>query len=148
VKTHQRFAYHTGRDDGSIHVNVTKDLSLFTGDGSFPGQGPTACDCAWIELFRPQLIRGDSLAVNSPDFWQPGVFHTEHLVNMSHHNYHEEPNVRFTPDSKMVIFTGNMFGPSYVFGVEVEKAVNPPAADVMSTMELAKKYNPVDPPQR
>jgi oligogalacturonide lyase len=78
VKTGQRFAYHTGRDDGSIHVNVTKDLSLFTGDGTFPGQGPTARDCAWIELFHPQLVRGDSLAVNSPDFWQPGVFHTEH----------------------------------------------------------------------
>jgi oligogalacturonide lyase len=48
----------------------------------------------------------------------------------------------------MVIFTGNMFGPSYVFGVEIDKAVNPPAADVMSTTELAKKYNPVDPPLR
>jgi oligogalacturonide lyase len=148
VKTGQRFAYHTGRDDGSIHVNVTKDLSLFTGDGTFPGQGPTARDSAWIELFRPEMVRGDSLAVNSPDFWQPGVFHTEHLVNMSHHNYHEEPNVRFTPDNKMVIFTGNMFGPSYVFGVEIEKAVNPPAADVVSTTELARKFNPVNPPQR
>jgi hypothetical protein len=30
----------------------------------------------------------------------------------------------------------------------VEKAVNPPAADVVSTTELAKKYNPVDPPLR
>jgi oligogalacturonide lyase len=148
VKTGQRFAYHTGHDDGSIHVNVTRDLSLFTGDGTFPGQGPTARDSAWIELFRPQMIRGDSLAVNLPDFWQPGIFHTEHLVSMSHHNYHEEPNVRFTPDNKMVIFTGNMFGPSYVFAVEVEKAVNPPAADVISTTELAKKYNPVDPPLR
>jgi oligogalacturonide lyase len=56
--------------------------------------------------------------------------------------------VRFTPDNKMVIFTGNMFGPSYVFGVEVEKAVNPPPADVMSTTELATKYNPVNPPLR
>jgi oligogalacturonide lyase len=48
----------------------------------------------------------------------------------------------------MVIFTGNMFGPSYVFGVEIDKAVNPAAADVMSTTELAKKFNPVDPPAR
>jgi oligogalacturonide lyase len=148
VKTGERIAYHIQRDDSSIHVNVTKDLSLFTGDGSFPGQGPNARDCAWIMLFRPQMIKGDALAVNSPDFWQPGIFHTEKLVNMSHHNYHEEPNVRFTPDNKMVIFTGNMFGPSYVFGVEVDKAANPPAAEVMSTTELAKKFNPVDPPMR
>jgi oligogalacturonide lyase len=148
VKTGQRFAYHTNHDDGSIHVNVTKDLSLFAGDGSFSSKGPQARDCSWIMVFRPQLIRGDATAINSPDFWQPGIFHTERLVNMEHHNYHEEPNVRFTPDNKMVIFTGNIFGPSYVFGVEVEKAVDPPATDVVSTTELAKKFNPVDPPQR
>ncbi len=100
-------------------------------------------------LFHPQLIRGDSLAVNSPDFWQPGTFRTETVSSTCRTtNYHEEPNVRFTPDNKMVIFTGNMFGPSYVFGVEVDKAVNPPAADVMSTTELARKFNPVDPPQK
>ena len=86
--------------------------------------------------------------LNAPDFWQPGVFHSEHLVNMSRHNYREEPNVRFSPDKKLVIFTSNMFGPSYVFGVEVAKAVDPPAADVVSTTELASRYNPVNPPQR
>ncbi len=48
---------------------------------------------------------------------------------MSHHNYREEPNVRFSPDKTLVIFTSNMFGPSYVFGVEVAKA-DPSAADV------------------
>jgi oligogalacturonide lyase len=65
---------------------------------------------------------------------------------MSRHNYREEPNVRFTPDKKLVLFTGNMFGPSYLFGVEVAKADNPPAEDVVSTPELAKRFNPVDPP--
>ena len=43
---------------------------------------------------------------------------------MSRHNYRLEPNVRFTPDEKMVLFTSNMFGPSYVFGVEVDKAAS------------------------
>jgi oligogalacturonide lyase len=148
VQTGKRFAYKTNHDDGSIHVNVTKDLSLFAGDGSFGSKAPGGHDCSWIMVFYPQLLRGDALAVNTPDFWQPGTLRTERLVNMEHHNYHEEPNVRFTPDNKMVIFTGNMFGPSYVFGVEIEKAVDPPAADVMSTTELAKKYNPVDPPAR
>jgi oligogalacturonide lyase len=79
-------------------------------------------------------------------FWQPGVFHSERLVNMSHHNYREEPNVRFSPDKKLVLFTSNMFGPSYVFGAEVAKADNPPAQDVQSTPELARRFNPVDPP--
>ena len=43
---------------------------------------------------------------------------------MSKHNYALEPNVRFTPDMKMIIFRSNMFGPTYVFGVEIAKAVN------------------------
>jgi oligogalacturonide lyase len=38
-----------------------------------------------------------------------------------------------------------MFGPSYIFGVETTKAVKPPAADVQSTPDLARKYNPVEP---
>jgi oligogalacturonide lyase len=65
---------------------------------------------------------------------------------MSHHYYREEPNVRFSPDKTLVIFTSNMFGPSYVFGAEVAKADNPPREDVQSTPDLARKFNPVEPP--
>ncbi len=68
----------------------------------------------------PELIK--NTGETSPKFIQPGVFHAEKLVNMSKHNYTLEPNVSFTPDSKMVIFRSNMFGPTYVFGVEVAKA--------------------------
>lgn len=146
LKTGQRIAYHMQRDEWSIHFNLTKDLDLFCGDGGDPGQVAKARDGEWIELFRPQLVRGGDGALNSPTFWQPGVFRSEHLVNMSHHNYREEPNVRFSPDKKLVLFTSNMFGPSYVFAAEVAKADNPPAADVQSTPELARKFNPVDPP--
>jgi oligogalacturonide lyase len=146
LKTGERIAYHMQRDEWSIHFNLTKDLDLFTGDGGDPGQVARATDGEWIELFHPQLIKGGDGALNSPDFWQPGVFHSEHLVNMSHHYYREEPNVRFSPDKKLVIFTSNMFGPSYVFGAEVEKAVNPAADEVVSTPELARRYNPTDPP--
>jgi oligogalacturonide lyase len=84
--------------------------------------------------------------LNESTFWQPGVFHSERLVNMSHHYYREEPNVRFSPDKTLVLFTSNMFGPSYVFAAEVTKAVDPPADDVQSTPELARKFIPVDPP--
>ncbi|HEU5340147.1 oligogalacturonate lyase family protein [Edaphobacter sp.] len=146
LETGKRTAYHMQRNEWSIHFNLTKDLDLFCGDGGDPGQVAHAKDGEWIELFHPQMITGDSGALNDPSFWQPGVFHAEHLVNMSHHYYREEPNVRFSPDKKLVIFTSNMFGPSYVFGAEVQKAVNPPAADVVSTPDLARKYNPVNPP--
>ena len=144
LKTGQQTAYHLQRDEWSIHFNLTKDLDLFCGDGGDPGQVARAKDGEWIELFHPELMKIGEGALNSPDFWRPGVFHSEHLVNMSHHNYREEPNVRFSPDKKLVIFTSNMFGPSYVFGAEVAKA-DAAATDVQSTPELARQFNSVDP---
>lgn len=144
LATGQRTAYHMERNEWSIHFNVTQDASLFTGDGGDPGQVAHAPDGEWIELFHPQMIQLDG-ALNSSDFWQPGVFHAEHLVNMAHHNYRLEPNVRFSPDRKLVIFTSNMFGPSYVFGVEVSKATDVNPADIHSTPKLASKFNPVNP---
>jgi oligogalacturonide lyase len=146
LKTGARTAYHMQRNEWGIHFNLTRDLSLFCDDGGDPGQVARARDGEWIELLHPQMITGGPGALNEPGYWQPGVFHAEHLVNMSHHYYREEPNVRFSPDQSLVIFTSNMFGPSYVFGVEVDKAVNPPADEVQSTPDLARQYNPTDPP--
>jgi oligogalacturonide lyase len=120
VETHAKAAYHLQRNDWSIHYNVSGDGKLFAGDGADPGQSAAAPDGEWIELFRPEAITAEG-ELNEPGFWQPGVFRTEHLVNMKWHNYRMEPNVRFSPDNSMVIFSSNMFGPSYVFGVEVKK---------------------------
>jgi oligogalacturonide lyase len=144
LKTGQRTAFHLQRDEWGIHFNLTKDLSLFCDDGGDPGQVARAKNGEWIELLHPEMQKVGAGALNDPDFWQPGVFHSEHLVNMSHHNYREEPNVRFSPDKKLVIFTSNMFGPSYVFGVEVAKA-DAAATDVQSTPDLARQFNPVEP---
>ena len=120
LETRERRWYHLQRDEWSIHFNLTADEGLFCGDGGDKGQVARATDGKWIELFRPELF--DVNGENDKDFIQPGVFHSERLVNMSKHNYKLEPNVRFSPDASMVIFTSNMFGGSYVFGVEVEKA--------------------------
>ncbi len=144
LATGKRVAYHMSRNEWSIHFNLTQDASLFTGDGGDPGQVAHAPDGEWLELFHPEMIPLDG-ALNSPDYWQPGVFHAEHLVNMAHHNYRLEPNVRFSPDRKMVIFTSNMFGPSYVFGVEVQKAADAKAGEIHSTPKLAARFNPVNP---
>jgi oligogalacturonide lyase len=54
--------------------------------------------------------------------------------------------VRFSPDKSMVFFTSNIFGPSYVFGVETAKAVNPDPAEVQSTPALGEQFNPGTPP--
>jgi oligogalacturonide lyase len=143
LETHKHTAYHMQRNDWSIHFNLTQDLDMFCGDGGDSGQVAQAQDGEWIELFHPRMITGDSGALNSPTFWQPGVFQAEHLVNMAHHNYRAEPNPRFSPDKKYVFFTSNMFGRSYVFAAEVAKATD--LSGAVSTPELATKYNPIMP---
>jgi len=143
LETHKRIAYHLQRNEWSIHFNLTKDLDLFCGDGGDSGQVAQAPDGEWIELFRPQMMGGTEGALSEPNFFQPGVFRSEHLVNMAHQNYRAEPNPRFSPDKKYVFFTSNMFGRSYVFAVEVAKATDLTGA--VSTPELATKYNPIMP---
>jgi oligogalacturonide lyase len=121
VDTDQRTWYHMQRNEWSIHFNVTRDGTLFCGDGGDPGQVAKAPDGEWIYLFRPEMIQGQGM-LDDKDFVHAGVFHAEKLVNMSKHNYRLEPNVSFTPDQKWVVFRSNMFGPTYVFAVEVAKA--------------------------
>jgi oligogalacturonide lyase len=120
VETGERTWYHLQRNEWSIHFNVTDDGTLFCGDGGDPGQVAHAPDGEWIYLFHPELIKNKG--IENKYFIHPGVLHSERLVNMSKHNYRLEPNVRFTPDKKWVIFRSNMFGPTYVFAVEVAKA--------------------------
>jgi oligogalacturonide lyase len=145
LATGKRMAYHMDRNEWSIHFNLTKDLDVFTGDGGDPGQVAKAPDGEWIELFTPVNIKVTADTLNDPDFFQPGYFKSKHLINMSQHNYKLEPNVRFSPDKSLVIFTSNIFGHSYVFGVETAKAVNTKPEEVMSTPKLAASFNPGKP---
>ncbi len=41
------------RNEWSIHFNVNKDRTLYTGDGGDPGQVAHAPDGEWIYLFHP-----------------------------------------------------------------------------------------------
>ena len=108
------------RNEWSIHFNVVARRDAVCGDGGDPGQVARAPDGEWIYLFHPVLTKGEG--ANEPGFIQPGVLHSERLVNMKKHEYHLEPNVSFTPDQKWIVFRSNMFGPTYVFAVEVAKA--------------------------
>ncbi len=124
VDTQTRAWYHLQRNEWSIHFNVSRDGKLFCGDGGDPGQVAHAPNGEWIYLFRPEMIQNRGL--QDPGFVQPGVLRAEKLVNMSRHQYRLEPNVSFTPDGKWVVFRSNMFGPTYVFAVEVAKAEGTP----------------------
>ncbi|MGA3237108.1 MAG: oligogalacturonate lyase family protein [Bryobacteraceae bacterium] len=120
VETGARTWYHLERNEWSIHFNVTRDGKLFCGDGGDKGQVARAPDGQWIYLFRPELI-ADRGTIGR-DLIMPGALHAEKLVNMAKHQYKLEPNVSFTPDQKWVVFRSNMFGATYAFAVEIEKA--------------------------
>jgi oligogalacturonide lyase len=120
LDTGARTWYHLQRNEWSIHFNVSRDGQLFCGDGGDPGQVARAPDGQWIYLFRPEII--PDRGIQNKSFVQPGVLRSERLVNMSKHQYRLEPNPSFTPDQKWVVFRSNMFGPTYVFAVEVAKA--------------------------
>ena len=121
VDTQERIWYHMDLRSWSIHYNESADQTMFCGDG---GSGSVVDwgtpENEWIYLLRPERIKDDeTLGTN---LIHPGTFRSERLVNMSKHKYTLEPNVFFTPDEKYVIFRSNMFGPTYVFAVEVAKA--------------------------
>ena len=102
VKTGEEKKYAMTRNEWSIHFNISPDQKLFAGDGGDPGQVAKAKDGQWIYLFTPV---GDSLR-------------SKKLVNMKHHNYKLEPNVRFSPDGKWIIFRANFEGHTDVYAVE------------------------------
>jgi oligogalacturonide lyase len=124
LDTEHRTWYHLQRNEWSIHFNVTRDGALFCGDGGDPGQVAHAPDGQWLYLFRPKLTK--NLGVEDNGLIQPGVLEAERLVNMSKHQYRLEPNVRFTPDQKWIVFRSNMFSATYTFAVEAATSVDRP----------------------
>jgi oligogalacturonide lyase len=123
VASGDRTWYHLQRDQWSVHFNVSPDGKIFCGDGGSEGMVAHADNGKWIYLFHPELLRDEAgSGINQKSLIKPGVFHWERLVNMSKHDYALEPNANFTPDMKWIVFRSNMFGPSYVFAVEVAKA--------------------------
>ena len=107
ITTGRETRYSIDRDAWSVHYNVSRDNTLFMGDGGDPTQVAFASDGMWINLFT--VLPGDRLR-------------REKLVNMSKHNYVTgrggvEPNGSITPDKRWVIFTGNFDGERHVYAV-------------------------------
>ena len=124
VATGERIWYHLERSEWSVHFNVSPDGKLFAGDGGGPNSVAAPGNGQWIYLFRPEMVpdRTDGVVPNSKVLIKPGFFKAEKLVNLAKHNYSLEPNVTFTPDMKWIVFRSNMFGPTHVFAVEIQKA--------------------------
>jgi oligogalacturonide lyase len=130
IATGERLRYKLEREQWSVHYNQSPDGKLFAGDGGGPNsvanrtldgsalKGPG--NGKWIYLFTPKekfdtIKAGDEIV-------KVGAFEVEKLVDMKTHKYNLEPNVRFTPDNRWVIFRSNMHGPTHVYAVEVKKA--------------------------
>jgi len=123
LATGRRTWYHLERSEWSVHFNVSPDGTLFAGDGGGPSSVAAPGNGQWIYLFRPQLVpdrTGGALA-NAGDLIRPGVLKAEKLVNLARHDYSLEPNVTFTPDRQWIVFRSNMFGPTHVYAVAVNK---------------------------
>jgi oligogalacturonide lyase len=100
--------YELTRDQWSIHYNQSHDGRHFAGDGGDARQVAHATDGKWIWLFTP---RADGKALDA-----------ERLCSLAAHDYKLEPNVRFSPDDRWVIFHANLHGSPQVYAVEVTKA--------------------------
>lgn len=124
IATRERIWYLMERSEWSVHFNASPDGKLFAGDGGGPDSVAAPGNGQWIYLFRPELVadRTDGALPNLKELVKPGVLKAEKLVNLAKHNYRLEPNVTFTPDQKWIVFRSNMFGPTHVFAVEIEKA--------------------------
>jgi oligogalacturonide lyase len=126
TQTKARKWYSVERDAWSIHYNAASDDSIFCGDGGDYAQVAHSRNGQWIELFKPKETPAPD-EIDQTGLVQSGFLEARHLVSMAKHNYLLEPNVRFSPDHKLVLFTSNMLGPSYVYAVEVAKASATPA---------------------
>ncbi|WP_260928846.1 oligogalacturonate lyase family protein [Novosphingobium sp. 9] len=127
IATGHRTQYHLIRNEWSVHFNRNADGSLFSGDGGGPDMVAHAGDGKWLYLFTPHAVIPDA-GIPSPHseaLIQPGTFTAEKLVDMGKQDYRLEPNGKFSPDGKWLIFRGNMFGPSYVFAVELARTKEP-----------------------
>jgi oligogalacturonide lyase len=123
VSTGARTWYHLQRDEWSVHFNVSPDGVLFSGDGGDEHMVAHADNGKWLYLFHPELLDDKSEGnIDTSSLIQPGVFHSERLVNMARHDYALEPNAMFSPDMKWLIFRSNMSGSNQVYAVELKKA--------------------------
>jgi len=75
-----------------------------------------------VEFYSALDIDPKTPGVDQRELVATGALEPHHLANMDKHKYTLEPNVRFSPDHKLVIFNSNVLGPSYIFAVEVAKA--------------------------
>lgn len=120
----RRVWYHVPDNHWCVHYNTSPDGRLFCGDGSDEQlHYAHAKNAKWIFLFHPELTPDwPGMTPDQAGMIQGGHLRPERLVDLARHDYSLEPNSRFTPDGKWIIFRSNLRGPIAVYAVEVAKA--------------------------
>lgn len=124
LATGKRHWYALDRNEWSVHYNISPDQKLFIGDGGDNEMVAHAPDGKWLYLFHPRTIP-DVAGIHAPGaetLITPGTFESEKLVDMAKHDYRLEPNARFTPDMKWLVFRSNLEGKPGVYAVELQPA--------------------------
>lgn len=109
-------------NDWGVHFNVAPDGVTFASDGGDADMVAHAPDGKWITLLKANTIVDADLPSYDDRLISIETFASTRLVDMSTHDYKLEPNLRFTPDGKWIIFCSNMHGVNHVYAVEVAKA--------------------------
>lgn len=122
LATGKRVWKRLDQNDWSVHYNIAPDGVTFAGDGGDADMVAHAPDGKWIVLLKPETIRDADLDSYQPNLITVEKFNSTRLADMSGHDYRLEPNLRFTPDGKWLVFVSNMHGANHVYAVEVAKA--------------------------
>ena len=118
LATGKRVWKRVEQNDWGVHFNIAPDNRTFASDGGDADMVAHAPDGKWISLLRADTIVDADLASYDEKLITTEKFTATRLVVMSGHHYRLEPNLRFTPDGKWLVFASNMHGANHVYAVE------------------------------
>jgi len=101
-----------------VHFNIAPDNKTFASDGGDADMVAHAPDGKWIQLLQAEDIVDADLPSYDDKLITVEKFKSTRLVDLSNHDYRQEPNLRFTPDGKWLVFASNMHGAQHVYAVD------------------------------
>ncbi|WP_140986333.1 oligogalacturonate lyase family protein [Asticcacaulis tiandongensis] len=119
LATGKRVWKRVEQNDWGVHFNVAHDGATFASDGGDFDMVAHAPDGKWISLLHAETIVDADLESYDDSLITVEKFKATRLVDLSAHDYRLEPNLRFTPDDKWIVFSSNMHGVNHVYAVEV-----------------------------
>lgn len=118
LATGKRIWKRVEQNDWGVHFNIAPDNQTFASDGGDFDMVAHAPDGKWISLLQAEPIVDADLDSYDEKLITIEKFKSTRLVDMSAHDYRLEPNLRFTPDGKWLVFASNMHGANHVYAVE------------------------------